>query len=217
VTIKHQEVLSRADFDEAVVRLRLNVSDVAKATGIPRTYLSEFRHGDRKLRPEHLGKLKDFFEEKGIEFDGSAAPGEEVAAAAPHSSLAVTAVCYFPVRGDLDRASVRDVLTEIERNDARIKELFAKKARVVTGWNDEPKGFEDETDADLRELFCRLSGNYVLFRFVTGVKNLVDPPNDRDTLHGIVMDALRESLDRAGIESGDDETADLATDEEAAK
>jgi len=50
--VTQTEVLSRADFDEAVVKLRANVSEIAKETGIPRTYLSEFRHGDRKLRPE---------------------------------------------------------------------------------------------------------------------------------------------------------------------
>src|SRR5262245_22133867 len=113
--IKQSEVLSRADFDEAVVRLRLNISEISKATGIPRTYLSEFRNGDRRLRPEHLGKLRDFFEERGVKFDstpdpdaapklssllaGEAPDREAEAAQSPHPRLrAVERVrCYFPV------------------------------------------------------------------------------------------------------------------------
>lgn len=71
MAIKQTETLSRADFDEAMVRQRLNVSEVARDTGIPRTYLSEFRNGDRKLRPEMLAKLRDYFESKGVEFASS--------------------------------------------------------------------------------------------------------------------------------------------------
>lgn len=61
MALKETESLSRADFDAAVVRLRLNVSEIAKEVGIPRTYLSEFRNGDRKLRPENLARSSRLF------------------------------------------------------------------------------------------------------------------------------------------------------------
>ncbi len=203
MSIKHLEVLSRADFDEAVVRLRLNVSGIAKATSIPRTYLSEFRNGDRKLRPENLAKLRDYFEAQGVEFDAvnetenRAPPSPQ----SPHPSLALASVVHFAVRPDLSGADVRDILQEIERNDIRIAELLAKRAGRATGWGGEPTGFEEETESDLRELFARLSGNYVLFRYVTGANSPLEAKvGSADTLHGVMIDTVRESLDRAGID-----------------
>lgn len=203
MALKETESLSRADFDAAVVRLRLNVSEIAKEVGIPRTYLSEFRNGDRKLRPENLAKLRDYFESKGIEFDSNPDPDAPPAppAGPPHDSLAVSSVCHFPVRLDLDRAAVRDILKEVDRNDARIGELFAKKASRIAGESGEdPQGFEAETDSDLRELFALLGANYVFFRYLTGVKNPLDASGGADSLHGVVIDTIRESLARAGIE-----------------
>src|SRR5882672_6584719 len=100
MAIKKTEVLSRADFDEAVVKLRLNVSEVAKETGVPRTYLSEFRNGDRKLRPEHQAKLRDYFEDKGIEFDDDDTDDDgDDASASPHPRVKTTSAprCYFPI------------------------------------------------------------------------------------------------------------------------
>lgn len=160
MAIKRQEVLSRADFDQAVVHLRLNISEIAKATGVPRTYLSEFRNGDRKLRPENLAKLRDYFEGQGVEFDDAppvdAVPAlQDPLAIAPHSAVAVSTVCHFPVRADLGRAEVRDVLIEMERNDARIFELFTKKARRA--WGD-GESFEDfSSPVSLRRFIVWLS------------------------------------------------------------
>ncbi|MBI3916249.1 MAG: helix-turn-helix transcriptional regulator [Betaproteobacteria bacterium] len=200
--IKQPEILSRADFDEAVVKLRLNVSDVAKETSIPRTYLSEFRNGDRTLRPEHLAKLRDYFESKGIEFDDDAAdnsPGDDEVAS-PHPRLAVGTVCYFPIRGDLTPERVRDVLAEIERNDVRAAELSARKvARVKDLWG-EAKGFAKETEDEVSELFALFAANYVLVRYLTGLNNPLAATVEKESLHEIMLDALRESVTRAGIE-----------------
>ena len=80
MAIKQPKILSRQDFDQAIIRLRLSVSEVAKETNVPRAYLTEFRNGDRQLRPEHLAKLRDYFESKGVEFEDEPAQSDSVVA-----------------------------------------------------------------------------------------------------------------------------------------
>lgn len=202
--LKKIEVLSRSDFDEAVVKLRLNVSDIAKETSIPRTYLSEFRNGDRRLKPEHLAKLRDYFESQGIEFDDAAgnpdsSPSTDAVPANLHPRLAIGTVCYFPIRGDIPADRVRDVLNEIERNDARAAELSAHKVKRLADWFGDDQGYAKETDADIRELFALFAANYVLMRYLTGVNNPLAVPPEQNTLHQVLLDTLQESVDRAGV------------------
>lgn len=199
--IKQPETLSRADFDQAVVRLRLNVSELAKETGIPRTYLSEFRNGDRQLRPEHQAKLRDYFEGKGVEFEGSKGEGQPPAAdpKAPHPRLAVGAVCFFPVRADLDDARVRTVMQEIDRNDKRIAELLDKKATRAAAFGGKGE-YSDETQAAGRELFALCSANYMLVRYLTGTDNPLARPTKQNSLGAILLETMREGVERAGIE-----------------
>ncbi len=86
MAIKQPNILTRQEFDQAMVHLRLNVSEVSRETSIPRTYISEFRNGDRQLRPENLAKLRDYFEGKGLEFDNEPEPDnltEQAPIAAP--------------------------------------------------------------------------------------------------------------------------------------
>lgn len=201
MAIKQSEILSRADFDEAVVRLRLNVSDIAKSTGIPRTYLSEFRNDERKLRPEHQAKLRDFFQSKGVEFDvGNGASARTDGRESPHPSLAVGTVCYFPVRADLTVERVRAVLAEIERNDKTIRELLTRPtlrtAATILGGSEK---FSEETDEDLRTLFAHLGVNYLFVRYLTGIKNEIEQQAAGNTLQAVVVDILRESIERAGL------------------
>ena len=54
MALKHRTVLSRDDFREALDSQQISISQVAKATGIPRSYLSEFLSIGRPLKPEQL-------------------------------------------------------------------------------------------------------------------------------------------------------------------
>lgn len=200
MAIKQSEILSRADFDEAVVRLRLNVSEIAKATGIPRTYLSEFRNGDRKLRPELQAKLRDYFEEKGIEFDP---PGTEDDSpeqpAAPHPRLqAVARVrCYFPVADTVPDDVVARVMDAMEDNDARLAVLLKQETEREDGLYSDDE-FTDETVKALQEAGSLLAENYVLFRMLRGwpafsVKAGGDVQNIRDVLIAAYQKRLEET------------------------
>lgn len=201
MAIKQHETLSRADFDQALVLKRLNVSEVAKETGIPRTYLSEFRNGDRKLRPEHQAKLRDYFEAKGVEFDADPGPEsrDDDAPQSPHPRLALATLCHFPVRGEIAPEAMRTVLDEIERNDKRIAELLTREAKRVTDFWGKPKGFDDQTGDDIRELFALLGANYVLVRYLTGIKNPLEQAPAGDTLQSVLVETLRETIERAGL------------------
>lgn len=203
--IKQPEILSRADFDQAVVTLRLNVSDVAKETGVPRTYLSEFRNGDRKLRPEHQAKLKDYFEGKGIEFENAAGgerTTEAAGAASPHPRLRATQSvrCFFPVDEQIPDDVVAHTMDLLEENDVRLAALFAQKAdRDKALFGDDE--FSDETKAALQEAFTLLAENYVLFRMLRGWRafNVKAASEGPDVIRGVMVDTFRARLEEAGL------------------
>ena len=207
MAIKQPEVLSRADFDQAVISLRLNVSEIAKVVGIPRTYLSEFRNGDRRLRPEHQAKLRDFFEEKGVEFEDEPGDGErdprapQPGAESPHPRVAVTEVLYLPIRVEIDEDRVRDVFTEIGRNDKRIAELSNRKVKRDGG--EIAAGSQDE----VRELFALLAANYVFVRYLTGTDSPLEKAPKKSTLHEVLLDTILESVERAGVRREEAEEA----------
>lgn len=201
MAIKQPETLSRADFDQAVVRLRLNVSELAKETGVPRTYLSEFRNGDRQLRPEHQAKLRDYFEGKGVEFESPKDDNQPPAVdpKAPHPRLAVGTVCFFPIRPDLDDARVHSVMQEIDRNDKLIAELLDKKATRAAAFVGKGE-YSDETQSAGRELFALCAANYMLVRYLTGTDSPLAQPAKQNSLGAVLLETMREGVERAGIE-----------------
>lgn len=220
MTIKQPEILSRADFDQAVVTLRLNVSDVAKETGIPRTYLSEFRNGDRRLRPEHQAKLRDFFESKGVEFENA---GERVAEStdvvAPHPRLraAQSVRCFFPVDEQIPDDVVARTMDLLEENDVRLAALFAQKAELNKALFGDDE-FSDEAKAALQEAFALLAENYVLFRMLRGwrafnVKAATDGP---DVIRKVMLDTFRARLEEAGLLARATDSSDQAAGDEPA-
>ena len=75
MAIKQQPVLTKKDFEAALVTLRLSVSEVARESGIPRHVVSHFRNYGDGLKPEQTAKLRDYLESKGVEFtDDAEAP-----------------------------------------------------------------------------------------------------------------------------------------------
>lgn len=181
MAIKHPNILTRQDFDQAMVHLRLNISEVSRETGIPRTYLSEFRNGDRQLRPENLAKLRDYFEGKGLEFDNenddtatatddNNRDGKAVSEAAVTQSTdpegiqrAVLAIRHLAIDPRVTREQIVAILEKIEANDREAEELLQAKAErgLFDDWS-------DATDAMLKGIFGLFSANYVLLRHLQG-------------------------------------------------
>ncbi|MEK6664017.1 MAG: hypothetical protein AABY73_09160 [Pseudomonadota bacterium] len=207
MAIKTPATLSKEDFNDALVTLRSNVSEVSRDTGIPRHLLSHFRNYGDGLKPEQLAKLLDYLEDKGIELEEVSERAEPepkaksvaVPQPAPHPRVAIAAVCHFPISAEHSPDAVRDVLNEVVRNDERIAELLATKAKHASGVFGQSEEFSDQTQEDIRELFALLGANYVLVRYLTGTGNPLERVAASDTLQAVMFGAIRESIERAGL------------------
>ncbi|MCW2573570.1 MAG: hypothetical protein JWO88_3628 [Frankiales bacterium] len=192
--IKQKEVLSRGDFDQAVVHLRLSVSEIAKATSIPRTYLSEFRNGDRKLRPENLAKLRDYFEGQGIEFDDL--PDDDSPPALQRPPIKSKEVRYvWPVAESINDGALQSAQALIEDNDARIAALLKQ---TVERDDDE---FSEAARAALQEAGTLMAENYALLRMVRGwsALGLKASADGVESVRDVVLATFRQRLEEAGL------------------
>lgn len=172
MAIKQQQILTRQEFDQAMVHLRLNISEVSRETSIPRTYLSEFRNGDRQLRPENLAKLRDYFEGKGLEFEEEqitepASPSEALATEPqidPQGiQRTVLAIRHLAIDPGITHEQVEAILGKITTNDREAEELLGLKAEsgLFSDWS-------ESTDATLKGVFGLFAANYVLLRHLQG-------------------------------------------------
>lgn len=206
MAIKKAEILSRADFDEAVVTLRLNVSEIAKETGIPRTYMSEFRNGDRKLRPEHQAKLRDYFEAKGVVFEDSEDskepdPESGAAPAAPTGKAQRSAIPFpapafhCPVSADLKPEHVKAISARLEAVTRRIAELLPKPL-AYENWllirSDEPA---EESRIEHAELVGLLAEEAILRRRLEG-RDIAPPLTSQLAEAGTLLNTHAEWLAR---------------------
>jgi hypothetical protein len=172
--IKKPDTLTRYDLDQAVIALRLNISEVAKDTGVPRTYISEFRNGNRRLLPEHQAKLRDYFEGMGVEFIGEPEPSGTLPAATQQTDSptltdpegiqrAVLAIRHLAIDPAITREQAEAILEKIAANDREAGELLQEKAEsgVFSDWS-------EATDAMLKGVFGLFAANYVLLRHLQG-------------------------------------------------
>ncbi len=194
MAVKRQRVLSRDEVREALDTHQISISRCAKATSVPRTYLSEFLSIGRPLTPEQLGKIREFLEGEGVEFEDQA-PAD----AALPPSLAIANICHFPVRPDRV-GEAKAALDEIDRNDKRIAALLDKPAVRNTGLFGDGD-FSAKTDADIRELFALMGANYILFRYLTLEKNPLEQAAGPYTLRSVLIETVKQSLEAAGLDT----------------
>lgn len=81
MAVKQQLTLTKEDFEQALITLRLSVSEVARETELPRHVVSHFRNYGDGLKPEQSAKLRDWLESQGVEFTD-----EEETAAVPQAT-----------------------------------------------------------------------------------------------------------------------------------
>lgn len=205
--LKKKTVLSRDDFREALDSNQISINRIAKATGIPRSYISEFLSIGRPLKPEQLKAIREFLEGEGVEFED--APDEDAPVASLPPSLAVANICHFPIRPDRVEEA-KAVLAEIDRNDVRIAELLDMRAGREDSWGGNGE-LTAEADELLRELFALLGANYMLFRHLTLEKSPLSHGKDEKTVRSAMVDLLKAHFDSAGVQSGA-----VATEEEPA-
>lgn len=137
MAIKKTVLLSKEDFESALVELRLSVSEVARETGLPRQYISHFRTYGDGLKPEQVAKVRDFIEarlaENGMtlesEQDDEPAQPSPIAPAVPtldSASLRSTSITciHFATSPDIKSADLLKIVREMEANEARLEELM---------------------------------------------------------------------------------------------
>lgn len=201
--IKQTPILTRQEFDEALVRLRLTISEVSKDTGIPRTYLSEFRNGDRQLRPENLAKLKAYFEDKGLEFETEQEPAtqsDQLPVTTDQQQAAAAPYRFWPVFIDVPQPTAIKVLGMVQDNDARLAVLLQQAADREGGLFGSGE-FTGETKDALQEAFGLMSANYALFRSLSGWPALGLAPGTEDpqTLRDVIFSTFQQQFEEAGL------------------
>ena len=205
------------DFTDALESLRVSVAEVASATKIPRTYLSDLRNHGTPLRREYAAKLRDWLIGEGIEFD-DAEPGGAPAtpkakpqqgAGSPHPRLAVETVsrCYFPIAEDVPSATVTAALDRMDANDARMVELFKSRAKRETGLLGDG-GFDANTIAVMQEAFTLMAENYIVFRMLRGWPAFDRQPEKQDveSVRDVVFGTFEQALLAAGLIAPEKET-----------
>lgn len=212
MAIKQRQALTKEDFEAALVTLRLSVSEVARETGIPRHLVSHFRNYGDGLKPEQAAKLRDFLEDKGIEFTDekdAAASGRSAPALAaapvltslnPQLGVGLKVEHHFPISNTIPDDVVREALYSMEENDARLVLLLQTKLERNEGFFGDGE-LTDESKGVLQEVFALLAGNYVTFRMLRGwpafnVKPSAEKP---ETVRDMILQTFMPQLVEAGL------------------
>lgn len=170
MAIKKQPTLTKQDFEQAIVTLRLSVSEVSRESGLPRHIVSHFRNYGDGLKPEQAAKLRDYFESKGVEFteekETPASPqtSSEQASKQPTLKLPLilsdddltqrtALVCrHFFIDERLSMEQIKEAGKRFEESFNQAKALLS--VELVRDWSDK---FDEKTESKLRELWGHLA------------------------------------------------------------
>lgn len=212
MAIKNQLVLTKKDFEAALVALRLSVSEVSRESGIPRHQVSHFRNYGDGLKPEQSAKLRDYFESKGVEFsdDDDATPERTaiaqcsqsavVASPSPRLDAALKVEHFFPLSNTIPDDVIGNAMDIMEEADARLLALLKTKIEredVVFGKGD----LTDDTKAALQEVFALMAGNYLVFRMLRGWRafNVQPATENPETVRDMIFETFRQVLIDSGL------------------
>jgi len=206
MAIKQTTTLTKEDFEAAIVTLRLSVSEVSRESGIPRHIVSHFRNYGDGMKPEQLAKLRDFFESQGVEFDETEkpttpeAPSSGIASLNPQLNVGLKVEHYFPISNNITDDVVRNAMSIMEENDARLAVLLQTKLErdtVMFGKGD----LTEEAVSALQETFALLAGNYITFRMLRGWRALnVQPTSENpETVRDMILQTFMQPLVDAGL------------------
>lgn len=204
MAIKKQPVLTKDDFEQALIALRLSVSEVARETGIPRHVVSHFRNYNDGMKPEELAKLRDYLEGLGVEFTDKEEVADQsqptIASLHPQLGVGIQQVHYFPISSNIPDEVIRDAMYIMDENDARLMLLLQNKLERNGGFLGNGE-LTEETKATLQEAFALLAGNYITFRLLRGWPVLnVQPTNDKpQTVRDMILQTFMQPLIDAGL------------------
>jgi hypothetical protein len=182
-------LLSKEDFETALVELRLSVSEMARETGIPRQYISHFRTYGDGLKPEQIAKVRDFLEtklaENGMKLE-SVSEGEESETIPPAAALpnvdsaslrrSVLTCLHFYISPEVPEQAILQAVQRMEQNEARMEELMGQEA-AQPGFFGGGR-WDEETEVSLNEVIALMAENYVITRLLQGRNFMSQGVND---------------------------------------
>lgn len=199
MAIKKTVLLSKEDFENALVELRLSVSEIARVTGLPRQYISHFRTYGDGLKPEQVAKVRDYLEvklaENGMTLE-SAPETEDPAASdlkeSPALRSTAIACLHFAISPDIPAPDVLKIIRQIEDNEAQLEELLGKDAKEA-GLFGMGSQWDGETEADMQAAFGLMAENFVLHSLVQG-KSFVYRDTDEGENAKTVRDVMNDTF-----------------------
>lgn len=206
--IKQRNAVSRSDFEEALDYLGSSVSEVAKATNIPRGYLSDLKNRNVRLRREHEEKLRSFLEDAGVEFEAADPPRRNVAPGrleSPHPAVEVAPLLRRSLALDdtLEDTAIADALEAQADRDARLSELFALPVKYRNGLEamfgeTVISGDSKKTIEEARRL---LAESYLLVGILRGLRGFKAAKSDVEpqTIGDLLMQESDAVLEEAGL------------------
>ena len=164
MAIKPKRPLTKEDFEAALVTQRLSVSEVARATGLPRHIVSHFRNYGDGMKPEQTAKLRDYLEGLGVEFteeQGGSTPQQPSQALKLPQILSddgltqrTALVCrHFFIDERITEEQIEEAGKRIEESFTQAKELMG----IELGREWLSGNFDESTSAKLRELWGHLA------------------------------------------------------------
>lgn len=170
--------------------LSLSQNNVITETGVQAYKLKQFEAG--RFLPEiaTLKKLRDYYEEQGVDLDELDAHATTLqqpidADAAPRAATTATARPGFFISDDVAQEKVDEALDLMDANDARILDLV--QSDFVAGLLG---GASEKTEANIRELFGTLAESHLAFRFLQGKSPVVTSGAGTDAAPKTVGDFL---------------------------
>lgn len=208
MAIKKQPILTKEDFEAAIVELRMSISEVSRETGLPRHIVSHFRNYGDGLKPEQTAKLRDYFESKGIEFSDEEDTASEHATTSqaaitspnPRLDAALKVEHFFPISNAIPDGVIGNAMDIMEEADARLLVLLKTKIERESGIFSEGE-FTEETKAALQEVFALMAGNYLVFRMLRGWRafNVKSATENPETVRDMIFETFKQHLIDAGL------------------
>lgn len=201
MAIKKQPILTKEDFEAALVELRLSVSEVSRESGLPRHIISHFRNYGDGLKPEQAAKLRDYFESRGVEFtnEGELEPEKTPATTGnqpftlPEDGLtrrSAIAFRHFFIDERLTDEQIEEAASRFEGNYDQVAELLGHDLKTGFASDD----YDEDTENKLRELWGLLAGLGVLILHMQGrfVVNVIPSEGKPKTLGDLLTSVYRD-------------------------
>lgn len=178
-------------------QLGLTQANVIEKSELPGHKLKNFETGRFVPDMAFLQSLREFYQERGIEFNKTETKSTEVDTPKPAHGDGIVApmqTCRFVVDPALPQEQVDSILERMDNNDTRIAELM--KRTLEGGFI---SSYSAQTETDTKELYGLMAENYLLFRALQG-RNILTPQPEKTApkTQGDLIGGLYASVVLAG-------------------